>query len=64
MLGKEKFLFKSFLKQAEEQLLFRNTLLGSTMIIFSLFSISLSKLFMIPPQGGPSLLYIAAWSAS
>ena len=49
MLGKEKFIFKSFLKQAEEQLLFRNTLLGSKMITFSLyFSISLSKLLWSP----------------
>ena len=62
MSRKEKFLFKSFLERAEKQLFFRNILLDSTMITFSLyFPISLPKLFLIPPQGGSSLLYITAW---
>ena len=65
MSGKEKFLFKSFVGQAEEQLFFRNTFLSFTILKSSLnFPISLSKLILIPSQGGPSFLYIVAWIAS
>ena len=47
--GKEKFLFKFFLEQAEEKVFFRNTLLDSTVVTFSLYVFILSLNFFRSP---------------
>ena len=62
MVGKERFLFKSFLGLAEKQLFFRKTPLDFTMVTYYL-----NPSFSDPPppfQCGSSFLYTVVWIAS
>ena len=52
IVGKERFLFKSFIGLAEEQLFLRGALLS-----IALVSLSLSQLFLIPSQEAQSLIF-------